>query len=194
MQQRHATRRWLAPALVLALVALAPLRAQAQFVFNLTPVLQSAQPGDRITLTGMITNSTAEVIRLTGGPSFTFIGPGDTGLTFDVADFQNNLPASLNPSDSYTRDLFVDIAPDAPTGDYIIAGEVPGEGATTGNQYTASDNVTVSVAVVPEPGSLVGTFLGAGLLILQQRRQKRGGAGVCTRRRASRRSNRCSRA
>ena len=164
-------------------VVYAAPQANAQLTFSLSPVDPTGSPFDVITLSGTLTNSTADVVSLFGG-SGVVVGPGaPDDVVWDDADFLNDLPFSLAPNETYQHDILLKIAGGAVAGVYSATYSVEGEGGNPPESLTASDTVRLTVlpaSSVPEANSLsllVGGFAGLGALRL--RRLRRRVSAVC---------------
>jgi len=170
----------LTAALASALLAAPTRQARAALTLSLTPNVLTAAPGSLLSFSALLQNTGAESVSLTGAGS-NITGPSMTALTFDDTDFLNNLPLALAANATYTRNLFVTVASNAPLGVYTGTYTVDGEGATSATPFSGSASARITIAqapaqVIPEPGSasllLIGlaTFGGTGRLV-----QRRGG-------------------
>ena len=150
--------------------------AHAQLNLDLTPASQAGNPGDTLTFSGTLSNSTAASVSL-DGLTFSFTGPTSQP---DGTVFLSNAPLSLdpmgttdgsgNPTDSYSGSIFdVTLNANALPGTYIGTVFITTDGYT-GSQPTQADfSVTVLPAAVPE----AATTVSLGFLLLL------GGVSLC---------------
>jgi hypothetical protein len=161
----------------LFVVSAAP-QANGQLTFSLSPVDPTGSPFDTVTLSGTLTNSTADLVSLFGG-SGVVVGPGaPDDVVWDDTDFLNNLPLSLAPDETYQHDILLKIAGGAVAGVYSATYSVEGEGGSPTEPLEASDTVRLTVAPassVPEANSLALLTGGLGgmvaLRLLRARRR-----------------------
>lgn len=156
--------------------ALLAAPAHAQLNLQLTPASQAGNPGDTLTFSGTLSNSTANAVSL-DGLTFSFTGPTSKP---DGTAFFNYAPLSLdpmgtidnsgNPTDSYSGSIFdVTLNSDALPGTYTGTVFITTNGYT-GSQPTQADfAVTVLPAAVPE----AATAVSFGFLLLL------GGISMC---------------
>jgi hypothetical protein len=136
----------------------------AAIAFGLDSSLQTVQPGQTATFTGMLTNTESGVVFL-NGDSYTF------PLTVDDTPFFLT-PVSLGPGDSFTGVLFnVVVGPATSPGLYTGVFDVLGGPTLGSNDVIASSNF--GVQVVPEPSTVYGALSGLALLGLDYLRRLR---------------------
>lgn len=123
--------------------------------FQVNP-LPNALPGDTITLSGVIANTTANRVYLHGDTSF--LQDPNVDITLDSSPFFLFAPTFLEPTgdpsgtDMYAGD-FLDIVIGADVTPGVYTGFFPLNGGATPTLTDPLGSASFSVTVTPEPGS-----------------------------------------
>jgi hypothetical protein len=151
-------------------------RADAQINVVFLPETQTAAPGQTVTYSATITNTGASTIYLNSDNQAGFNGPG----TLDDNGFFQNFYGPLGAGQSITDKPILSVLLDsnAAYGNYLGAFDIQGGSTTTANNPLLSTPLSFSltVAAVPETGSLALLALGGGSLALLHRLRARKGA------------------
>ncbi len=160
------------------LALLSPPAAHAQLTLNFASATQSGAPGDTLTFSGKVENIGASRIYL-NDVEYPSLG---AGLTISDSPFFLNAPAFLDGGQSQTFSMFdVAIDPGATFGDYN--GSFTIKGGSGIDSLTPQVTTNFTVRVVPVPGALVTTALGAMLpafsFALRRRRSQTQKSAAC---------------
>lgn len=156
----------------ISLFALASLSsAEAQMTFSLSPTVTQIARGKQFEFTGTLFNNSNDSYFLTGS-SGGITGPDSAAVTLDETNFVNNLPTDFLPGDQYSGKLVVNVASDAPLGDYVFIYSVTGEKGGTPVSFTGNARLTVIAAGVPSPEASLIMLCGMGGVIALRRRRK----------------------
>lgn len=162
-----------------ALFCLAVVPAQAQLTLTFLPTtFPNALPGQQLTIQATLTNLTGELVDL-GTAGGSVVGPGAPGITWEDTDFILNLPNTLANGASYSANLYLDVEPAAPDGEYTTTYTLTGVGQTTTDNYDATAFALVIInsgggggGIVPEPTTLALMGLGGFLALRRGRRSQ----------------------
>ena len=159
------TARWMFRLIVMVILAPAAVPA-APLTITFSSALLNTTPGQPVTFSATITNTTASSIFL-NSDAVNIGAP----LSINDIDFFLNFPASLAASQSVTAPVFDVIVPIA-TPLALYPGHFDILGGATPNDLTTEGSADFAVNVSPEPSSAVLLSLGALLIIIRKTRQR----------------------
>lgn len=153
------------------LYVLCPRVSQCASIFSLDSLIEVAFPGDTITFTGTLTNTTDSDLYL-NADSFSI---SSTDLFLDDTAFFLFVPLVLAPGEFYSGTIFdVTISPHALPGDYYGSFTVYGGDDFFSFDELATEDFQVTVLrVIPEPSSKILTLTGVVVLLWVTARRAR---------------------
>ena len=160
----------------ISLFALASLSsAEAQMTFSLSPTVTQIARGQQFEFTGTLFNNSNDSYFLTSSSGLIKDPDNSTNgssVTLNDDDFVSNFPSVFSPNDQYSGKLLVNVASDAPLGDYVFIYSVTGEKGGTPVSFTGNARLTVIAAGVPSPEASLIMLCGMGGVIALRRRRK----------------------